>query len=447
MRINKIILTILLSAFLFSGCADTPSEVKQEIENYDNAEAIQDDEIGYMPPSDAIAQAKVFQENNSTNISFENLVLPDSSNMPNYSLKFSNKHSEELFTKLQSESLIANFGDGTAVQTSNDLDVWKSNKNYCFTSFPELDGFNYYRNSSDVKQADWGTYYGQNMRITDSGCITLYADELNTGIGSAVMYPAEKRYIVDFSHDKDEYTLCDGSTMSVEEAVDFAQQFCNDNLSVAENKYFQYQVNYIDARKVEPDQYGYYISLCRKDQYGNFFDATHMYAYAYEEFETRNALIAPYIYLWVTSSNNIAEFEMYYSFEAEETGTYDKIVTLESAVNILSDTLAQGKSYDFEIAELKYVLEVTRSDYIDDAREYVKSGDYDRNMYGNVVYSPDSIYAYGNYEITAVPYWVFTDIMAQNNDTNCGSIFMVNAVDGSVRIENIDEYGNLQLHY
>lgn len=77
----------------------------------------------------------------------------------------------------------------------------------------------------------------------------------------------------------------------------------------------------------------------------------------------------------------------------------------------------------------------------------MKSGDYDRNMYGNVVYSPDSIYAYGNYEITAVPYWVFTDIMAQNNDTNCGSIFMVNAVDGSVRIENIDEYGNLQLHY
>ena len=445
---SKAKFSICLVAFsvILTSCAKAPSEVNEEINNYNNAQTIQDTEIVTLPTPEAIQEARNFNAANATNIAIQNLILPDSNKMPIYNARFNNAGTADLFTQLQSEPLFANNGSGTTVNTPNEIDVWKNKTDYCFTAFPELDGANYYRNESDVKQADWGTYYGQDMRMTESGCITLYADELNTGIGSAFKYSVKKRFLTDFTDNNESYDLCDGNKMSVSDAAQLAQQFCNKNLVKSENDFFQYQVNYVDVRNIEPEKYGFYISLCRKDHYGNLFDATPIYLFTYDEFESRNALIASQIYLWITSSDNIAEFEMKYTFTLEEEGLNEKIVTLESAVNTLSQVLAQGKAYNFDTVELKYVFEATQSDYIDDARKYAKSDAFDENMYG-IVYSPDSIYAYGDYQITAIPYWVFTDITAQNTDTNCGSIFMINAIDGSLRIENVDGSGNQIIHY
>lgn len=444
---TKILIIMILSAILLTGCSDVPSEVKEEIDNYEKAETVQDTEICTVPLITAIEQAKDFQMNNSTNIFIENLILPDSTKMPAYDVKFYNEGMGDLFSDLQNEPLLGNDGQGRIVDTPSDLDVWKNKPDYCFTAFPELDGANYYRSESDVMISDWGVYYGQNMRMTESGCMTLYADEQNTGIGSAFQYSVEKRYVSDFSKEAETYSLCDGTSMSVAEAANFAEKFCNNNLSDSENNCFQYQVNYIDVRNVESGRYGYYISLCRKDSYGNFFDATPTYYFAYEEFEERNALIASPIYLWITTSNNIAEFEKNYTLIIDEVGASESIVGLETAVNKLSSVLAQGKSYNFDTAELKYIFEVTQSDYIDAARAFEQSESFNEDMRNAIIYSPDSIYAYGNYQITAIPYWVFTDITAKNTDTNCGAIYMINALDGSLRIENIDEYGNRQIQY
>lgn len=447
MKLNILPSCIVLSLLFLVGCAKAPSEVQKEIDNYNNAETIQNTDTVTQSIPEAINEARNFHIVNETNITIQNLILPDSMEMPLYNVRFCDgSEVNDLFTKLQSDPLLANNGGGTTINTPNDLNVWKNKKDYCFTAFPELDGINYYRNESEVKQSDWGTYYGQSMRMTETGCITLYADEQNTGVGSALQYSVEKRYVTNFLGNAETYTLCDGSAMSVDDAVQLSQQFCNDYFAATEKNLFEYQVNYLDVRKVAPNQYGYYVSLCRKDLYGNLFDATSIYAYTLDEFESRHSLIASPIHLWITTSNNIAEFEKNYTFAIDEINSINEIVSLESAVKNLSDALAQGKSYNFDTVELKYIFEVIQSDYIDDARNYANSNEYDDNMYG-VVYSPDSIYAYGDYQINAIPYWVFTDINAQNTDTNCGSIFMVNAIDGSMRIENIDEYGNQRIHY
>lgn len=446
MKLNRTLLSMAFSLVLLTGCAEAPSEVKEEINEYNHAQAAQDARTSFLPVSKAIQDAYKFLDQNKTNITIQNLILPESDNIPLYNISFNNSETEDVFSKLQSEPLFANDGNGTTVNTPNDLDVWKTNKDYCFTAFPELDGINYYRNREDIKQSDWGIYYGQNMRTTDLGGITLYSDEQNTGIGSALQYPVEKRYLTDFLQNTESYILCDGSEMSVADATQFSQDFCNNYLSIIENSLFDYQVNYVDVRQVSPEQYGYYISLCRKDLHGNLFDATPIYTYTLDEFENRNPLIASPIHLWITSTDNIAEFEIIQALTISEIIANDQIVSLGSAVNILSNELAQGKSYDFETVELKYILETTSSDYIDAARNYAKSSEYDSNTYG-IVYSPDSIFAYGNYQITAIPYWVFTDITAQNTDTNCGGIFMINAIDGNLRIENIDGNGNQIIHY
>lgn len=446
MRLSKILILAAASLFSLTGCAEVPSEVQEEIDTYDKAQAVQNAEAIYMPVSDAIHEANDFPDENKTNITFQNLILPESNNIPLYTVKFDNSKTADIFTRLQSETLFSNNGDGVAVNTTNDLDVWRSNKEYCFTAFPELDGVNYYRSQNDVKISDWGIYYGQNMRMTDLGGITLYADEENTGIGPALKYPVKKRYLNGFLQNTDSYPLCDESEMSVAQVVQFSQDFCNDNLADNENNLFDYQVNYVDVRQILPDKFGYYVSICRKDQYGNLFDATRTYMYTFDEFENREPLIASPIHLWITSVDNIAEFEIVQALTVEEIAPNDEILSLSSAVNILSNELAQGKSYDFDIVELKYIFETTGSEYIDAARSYAASADQDSNMYG-VVYSPDSIYSYGSYQITAIPYWVFTDIKAKNTDTNCGSVFMINAINGDLRIENVDENGNQMIRY
>lgn len=448
MKSHRLLVCFIISILMFTSCAKAPSEVDKEIENYDSAQTVSDTDTNTdtLTISEAIQQACNFDSTNKTNINIQNLILPESTKMPTYIVRFDNSKVRELFTHLQSEPLFENKGGGKTVDTPNDLEVWKNRKDYCFTAFPELNGVNYYRSASDVKKTDQGIYYGQTMRMNDAGSITFYADEQKTGVGSVLKYPVQKRFLSGFSHNDESYALCDGKKMSVSDAVKFSEKFCNDKLSAAENKQFEYQVNYADVRQVSPDKFGYYISICRRDKYGNLFDATPIYAYTFDDFKSRDPLIASPIYLWITSADSISEFEKNYTFSIEEADKNDKIVPLKTAVDTLSKELAQGKSYDFDTAELKYVFEITRSDYIDAARDYAKSSEYNDNNYG-IVYSPESIYAYGEYKITAVPYWVFTDITAQNTDSNCGMIFMINALDGKLRIENTDDNGNQKIHY
>lgn len=446
MKLIKHMAIVIISVLLLTGCEDTPSEVKEEIENYKHSETLQKTKIVTMPFLEAIERSEKFYEENNTNISMENLIVPNSTKMPTYRVDFYNENVSDLFTKLQFEPLFSNYGNGAVVETNNDLEVWLKKKNYCFTAFPELNGSNYYRNASDVMISEWGFYYGQNMRMTELGCISLYCDEEKTGIGSCRKYPVQKRFYDNFVQEKEMYTLYDGTSKSVADITEFAEDFCNARLKKIENSLFDYQVNYVDVRDLGNNSFGYYVTLKRKDSYGNYFDATRNYFYGLDEFINKNALIASPIHIWITSSDSISEFEINYTFSLEEIAANDSIVSLDSAAAILSNTLAQGKSYVFDTVELKYIFEITQSDYIDAAREYAQTEESKENMF-EVVYSPDSVYAYGDYEINAIPYWVFTDVNGRIYDTNCGKIYMVNALDGSFRIENVNEYGNQLIYY
>lgn len=443
---NKYIILFVLSSILLTGCAQVPNEVKEEISNYEIGQPVSQSQVVTIPFSEVTEQSKMFLKNNTTNITVENLIVPQSKKTPSYRVDFNNDKLSDLFTKLQSEPLFKNNGNGVVVSTQGDVELWMNNLDYCFTAFPGLNGANYYRNTSDVMISDWGTYYGQNMRMTDSGCITLYCDDKEGAPSSPNMYSVVKRYYNDFEEERETYQLYDGTLESVSDISQFTENFCNNNLKESENNLFDYQVNYVDVRNIGKDTFGFYVSLSRTDTYGNRFDATKMYMFDLEEFENRNALIASPIHMWITSSDCISEFEKNYTFTMTEINENENIVSLNSAVDILSNMLAQGKSYSFQTAELKYIFEIAQSDYINAAREYVGTEEYKENMY-NVVYSPESVYAYGEYEIIANPYWVFTAISASDTDTNCGEIYMVNALDGSFRAENVDEYGNLRIHY
>ena len=68
MRLNKTLLFIAFSLTLLTGCAEAPSEVKEEIDNYNHAQTIQDAETISLPVPEAIQDAYKFLDQNKTNI-------------------------------------------------------------------------------------------------------------------------------------------------------------------------------------------------------------------------------------------------------------------------------------------------------------------------------------------------------------------------------------------
>lgn len=444
--IKKQIALMVLSALLFTGCAETPKEVKSEIEDYKNAETVAEAEIITVPLSEAIEKANKFNEENKTNVSIKDIIVPQSKKMPTYDVKFYNEKVSDVFTKLQSEPLFGTDGQGTTVKAPGESEKWFLKKSYCFTSFASTNDLLYYGKDDEILISDWGTHYGHKMWATETGRFTLYSDEERTGVQTPRAYYAKKRIYSKFEQEKEEYTLFDGATKSVAEITEFAEDFCNSRFKESENNQFDYKVNYLDIREIEDDKYGFYMTLCRCDKYGNYFDSTRRYPFSFKEFENRNAFIASPIHMFVSSSDCISEFERNYTFTINEKNDNENIVPLDCAVDIVSNQLAQGKAYSFQTAELKYMFEITQSAYIDAAREFAYT-EMDKNDWGAVCYSPDSVYVYGDYEITAIPYWVFTNYSGASENTNCGKMYMVNALDGSFRIENVNEYGNIEMFY
>lgn len=434
----------LLLLMLLTGCSEAPDEVKEEIKNYENADTIEETKISTIHFSDVLVQANRFADENDTNISFDHLIVSESTKMPSYRVDFYNEKASELFEQLSAEPLFGNDGTGSSIDVESRADEWLNNESYCFTAFPSLGEKEYFRNESDIIISDSGYYFGQAIRMTETGYITCYGTE-NEEIVSPLKYPVVKRYYSNFEQAEDSYELFNGTSKSVSEIADFAESFCNSGIKQAENNAFDYQVNYIDVRDMGNGKSGYYVSLCRKDIYGNYFDAAKMYPFSYSAFAEKNPFIAAPTYMWITSSESITLFERENSFSLEETAVNENIVSLESAADLLSATLAQGKSYNFDTVELKYVFEVSQSDYIDAARKFASDEENDAST--AVCCSADSVYAYGDYEIIANPYWVFTDVHASETSTNGGGIYMINALDGSFRIENLNEQGNVIMNY
>lgn len=429
---KKIFMTGALSALIMlSACAETPKEVKSDITIYDNAEKIDTVKIRKASLETVLKDAGVFKNVNKTNINVDNIILPVSTKMPEYTVDFISGENEGKFFSMQNDSQIGNDG-GQVVSIQNDIEKWKQYGKNIFSVRPTIDMDVFYRKGQEIMISD-GTYYGYNMCKTEHGLITLFPDGTSLERNSAHSYNAVKRYYDNFEKIEESFCLCDGKEVTVSKIAEYAEDFCKRNFSPAEHNLFEYKTDYIDARKITENKYGYYVSLCRVDSYGNRFDSTYIYDYVYDAFKDKNALMPAPIYLWITESDEIVEFERHYSLSLTESADNDSFVPLDNAAEILSYTLAQGKSYNFNIAELKYIFEFTESDYIDAARKAaIESNEND----ATVIYSVDSIYAYGDYEIKAVPYWVFAQSNSSGSDTNSAVLYMVNAVDGSVRIEN-----------
>ena len=94
----------------------------------------------------------------------------------------------------------------------------------------------------------------------------------------------------------------------------------------------------------------------------------------------------------------------------------EKLITLKSAINQLSSTLATSTTYKFDTAELEYYYVIPKEDR-DLLSSYISEWNY---------------VAEGN-KPQARPYWAFTD-RTNYSDTHAeeNSLFLVDAITGEV---------------
>ena len=101
MRIKNSVICAVISLSLLTGCAKTPSEVEKEIDDYNSAQTVQESDTDTLPVEQALAKARSFKSENKTNITYQNLILPESTKMPTYDVRFDTSGAVEVFKMLQ----------------------------------------------------------------------------------------------------------------------------------------------------------------------------------------------------------------------------------------------------------------------------------------------------------------------------------------------------------
>lgn len=424
-----VILSTLLMSLSLVSCKETPKEVQDEIDNYNEAVFGNASDLEYLPLSEVLNIADDTIKNNSSNIKIKDLILPDSHKMPIYRLDFDSSKCFDALKKVTSSDECKK-GEDTYFAKLEGCDDISGNKR--FFAEADLDMQLCYPNKEAVKKSEWGSYYDFDFCSNELGIITMFSDCETLESTSPLTLEAFKRYYRLSDDISDEYKMIDGNSYTIQEVINFAEKFCIDNFAESEFNQFSYKANYIDVRKLSDDSYGFYVSLSRIDSYGNYFDST--YAYHTELGNEKTPLLSAPIYLWIVGQSKIAELERHYSLKIVDENENDSFISLKSAVNTMSNKLAQGRAYDFDTVEFKYIFEFTESSYIDEANTYAETlDDYDKI---SVNLGTANIVKKGRYVLKAVPYWVFTKFSPTPMERNCGTIYMINAITGDFRNEN-----------
>ena len=427
---KRLIIFPMILSIMFCSCAETPSEVDSEIDAYNNASAVKTVDEEYGSVEAVLEQARDIEKTNKTNIRIEILVLPQSKAMLVYDIKLEcSGNSETLDTISKSKAL--DFQAGEKVRIDGDIQKWKNSGDNRFTYQPSECAEVMYKKDQSV-QCEQGSYFGFNLAVTQTGIVSRLPDWSSPDTMPPDTYAAQKRYYSGFEDISESFTLCDGKDMTVSQAASFAENFADEYYSKSESSQFTYKADYIDVREIEKGKHGIYVLLARCDKNGTRFDST----FAYKPDLTKDipALLAQPVLVWITRTDYIAEAERHYALKIVSEKETDKLLTLQSAVEKLSNTLAQSTAYSIKRASLKYVSVFKSSDYVKDAKKYYDSVDENKKL--EIQVSPQSITAYGNYELEARPCWVFETCTGSGKETNCGIVYIVDALTGEVRIEN-----------
>ena len=435
MRIGVIIIALVS---LFTSCAEVPKEVKDENEILDSAIVANTESINYEQSSihldenlnqngklkyasleEIKSESKAFLESNKLNVRADTLLIDNGDSMPAYKVEPYNKNFDQL------SSIVKYLYNEEFSLSSKNCQYFKKETD------PEK-----ISSSENTAAHDNIIYTGalgdqtQSLVYHETGYSFYNAVPMSDQFRSPEYFPTEKIYKIRIGEKLDDASYCmlDDLKWSVKEAADYAQSFIDMYIAPLEKNEFSYKITDFKVKKLG-DKYGYVVDFKRIDKNGNQYD-NHEYYSIDEQYDNSKNWIqekVPYIYcsqieVTMTKKNKINSYlKGLTPYHGEVINEGKSLLTLESAMSIISSKMANQKSYRFETVELEYY--------------YVAMNCASTNFK-----SVQHLLCDGS-DIQARPYWAFTmkdcypDVQSFDDiSAYDGMLFLVDAVTGEMYI-------------
>ena len=401
----------LLSLLLLTACAKAPDEVKTENSILDNAEVNQTAEAGleYLTLDEIRARAESDISESNTNVVVKSIRIGGGSSMPVYDTVRDYPDYKERIGKAVSEIY------------NDDL---SSDMKGTITTFDDDDlGAVFYSPEGKTIDSGVSATSGGSMGITYEFS-EQYGMPAANGQESIVKsyFFAENEQVPD-----DVYIMTDGKELSVGDAAKEAERLFNTYFLLDENSGVSYKTVRLDVYKYPDGKHGFLYYMDTYDKDGNIlignlnpvidvkaFDRKETFypfqrvAYGY----FTDSQMHPYAYTNITPSEG----------EIKEPG--DKLLSLKSAMDILSGRLASSAAYELDAA-LAYIAVIPPADGL------VEEDDHgEKTIFGAEEYFLNTE---NNMELR--PFWVFRDSTKSNPEYSVwGGLFTIDALTGELYI-------------
>lgn len=420
-------LSFLVLALLLTSCAEAPEEVKNEKEMLDNNSQVENVQSEYAALSEIRENSQKELEENQSNVTAKHILIGDGDSMPAYKITPYNDNFEEL-------NSLTNYLFGLDFSlTSPHCSYMKKGEQ----ANPDNadDGVNPH---SIVMFTGNDNNFSHSLIYHETGYSFFNDTNSDDPYRFTSDFPTEKWYKLNEGEKPDDvsYTMLDGNEWSVSDATKFAQDFCDTYFAPLENNEFQYVLTDIKVKNLD-DSYGYIFDFQRVDNSGNLYD-NHTYYSNYEvsadDGENWIDKGIPFIY---TSSiqltmNNKEKINSFYKsntpYVSDVVDKGEKLLTLKSAMNIVSEKMAGKVAYSFETAELEYYyVGLDCPDWTNPQADNPPNADIE-NMLNNA-------------DIELRPYWAFTmencypDVVNMDSATvNSNCLYLVDAISGELYV-------------
>lgn len=453
---KKALLLCTICIGIITGCAKTPEDVQNRANILDekniSAEKESSTAFEYGNLKQIRNQINVDIENNNTIIKVNNARVGTGETMPIYDVESSLKSADEfpeicnyIFEEkynLNNSNLLETVHKGAAID-----------KNYPAYEYPYdydddgkinnvnaywFDIYSFYPDKTvDESIAAFaygtGTCWGTNTGL----CEEYYFEGLKT---ECIYNPLYENIPNDVS-----YIMKDGNNWKLSEAIEYAENFYNSYLTKLEMTDCKYLVQTVAVQRFEDNTFGYLFEFVLQDFNGNYYESEPSYpktdSYYDKVFSDEAFPVELNSYLWVFNKEEVNRFRKDIGFDYKQTvDSGNKLLTLGSAIDLLSDKLADKKALQIDCAELNYVLYCEKYDiwrkWLDGKwYDYCKENNFD--FLNDKEIRSDAYLSYNaitDCKLQLRPTWVFRTVDTNLTDYNAGETYYVDAVSGDIQV-------------
>lgn len=366
-------LVIVSTVFLLSACAQAPQSVSDDISDYNSTliNGIPSSEVEFKPFSDVVASTETEGQSVGQFILKDIQIKLPSADAQYYNFCLNHRQCvpaedmsriiEEQFPDIKLEDYIGATEDRVV---TDEYICLRGNSEGFFT-----DGRNVIRViglSGEIrllhgKSLDYCNYYSSTS-YENNGILDLSAWDPSNYFEAKQIIRLNSGEQVDSELS---YELTDGA-VKVADAMEYALSYLNNTFAAYEDNQFTYGIRKIYIRKIADGKYGYEFSAERLYN-GVPIDSTPLYKYDGPDFGAEGYIVdeGDAIYVWMVEADSI---DFFYS-AARRTVTSceacdSDILTLDSAFEILCNSLTTSTSFTVSSVELLYLNGYYADEYL-----------------------------------------------------------------------------------